>query len=79
MSDRKKPRSLSEIVNDQCCGEKFTPKRADARYCSNACRQKVYRKRVTDAASTQNEHIVFRTVSRSVENQVPPPGTWFYP
>ena len=24
----------------QCCGEKFTPKRADARYCSNACRQK---------------------------------------
>jgi hypothetical protein len=59
----------------QCCGEKFTPKRADARYCSNACRQKVYRKRVTDAASTQNEHIVFRTVSRSVENQVPPPGT----
>ena len=43
----------------QCCGEKFTPKRADARYCSNSCRQKVYRKRVTDAASTQNEHIVF--------------------
>ena len=59
----------------QCCGEKFTPKRADAQYCSNSCRQKVYRKRVTDAASTQNEHIVFRTVSRSVENQVPPPGT----
>ena len=56
----------------QCCGEKFTPKRADARYCSNSCRQKVHRKRVTDAASTQNEHIVFRTVSRSVENQVPP-------
>ena len=27
----------------QCCGEKFTPKRADARYCSNACRQKDYR------------------------------------
>ena len=26
----------------QCCGEKFTPKRADARYCSNACRQKDY-------------------------------------
>ena len=56
----------------QCCGEKFTPKRADARYCSNSCRQKVYRKRVTDAASTQNEHIVFRTVSRSVENQAGP-------
>ena len=43
----------------QCCGEKFTPKRADARYCSNACRQKDYRKRVTDATSAQNEHIVF--------------------
>ena len=41
----------------QCCGEKFTPKRADARYCSNACRQKDYRKRVTDAASAQNEHL----------------------
>ena len=38
----------------QCCGEKFTPKRADARYCSNACRQKDYRKRVTDAASVTN-------------------------
>ena len=41
----------------QCCGEKFTPKRAGARYCSNACRQKDYRKRVTDAASAQNEHL----------------------
>ena len=41
----------------QCCGEKFTPKRADARYCSSACRQKDYRKRVTDAASAQNEHL----------------------
>ena len=41
----------------QCCGEKFTPNRAGARYCSNACRQKVYRKRVTDAASAQNEHL----------------------
>ena len=44
----------------QCCGEKFTPKRAGARYCSNACRQKDYRKRVTDAASAQNEHLVKR-------------------
>ena len=41
----------------QCCGEKFTPKRAGAHYCSNACRQKDYRKRVTDAASAQNEHL----------------------
>ena len=47
----------------QCCGEKFTPKRAGARYCSNACRQKDYRKRVTDAASAQNEHLVNRNAS----------------
>ena len=37
----------------QCCGEKFTPKRAGAHYCSNTCRQKDYRKRVTDATSAQ--------------------------
>ena len=47
----------------QCCSEKFTPKRADARYCSNACRQKDYRKRVTDAASAQNGHLVKRNAS----------------
>lgn len=45
------------------CGEKFTPKRAGARYCSNACRQKDYRKRVADAASAQNEHLVKRNAS----------------
>ena len=28
-----------------CCGEQFLPIRADARYCSNACRQKGYRQR----------------------------------
>ena len=27
------------------CGALFTPKRAGARYCSNACRQKAYRDR----------------------------------
>ena len=47
----------------QFCGEKFTPKRAGARYCSNACRQKDYRKRVMDAASSQNEHLVKRNAS----------------
>jgi hypothetical protein len=33
----------------QCveCDETFEPQRADVRYCSNACRQKAYRKRVT--------------------------------
>ena len=94
----------------QCCGEKFTPKRADARYCSNACRQKDYRKRVTvnqvlkmstwlsvthlpnktqsltnggteiHRPVTENQVVkmstsFFRNASRSIENQVPPPGT----
>jgi hypothetical protein len=27
------------------CGETFTPKRADARYCAAACKQRAYRKR----------------------------------
>ena len=27
------------------CGESFTPKRQDGRYCSNACRQDAYRQR----------------------------------
>jgi DNA-binding phage protein len=29
------------------CGKPLTPQRADARYCSNACRQKHYRQRLT--------------------------------
>ncbi len=29
----------------ETCAEEFTPKRADARYCSSACRQDAYRKR----------------------------------
>ena len=32
-----------------CCREQFLPIRADARYCSNACRQKGYRQRKTIA------------------------------
>jgi hypothetical protein len=32
-----------------CCGEHFEPARADARYCSTACRMRAYRRRVTDA------------------------------
>ena len=40
------------------CGKVFTPKRADSKYCSNACRQKAYRERVTVTPSVQNEHEV---------------------
>ena len=59
----------------QCCGEKIHAQTCRCPLLQQLLPTKVYRKRVTDAASTQNEHIVFRTVSRSVENQVPPPGT----
>ena len=34
-----------------CCGKTFDPVRADARFCSNACRQKSYRQRVAEAAA----------------------------
>ena len=34
-----------------CCREQFLPIRADARYCSNGCRQKDYRQRKANAAS----------------------------
>jgi hypothetical protein len=33
------------------CDELFVPKRCDARYCSNACRQDAYRKRKLGATS----------------------------
>ena len=35
------------------CGRLFTPKRNDAKYCSNACRQKAYR----NSASGQSAHL----------------------
>ena len=63
----------------QCCGEKFTPKRAGARYCSNACRQKDYRKRVTVNQVVKMITSFFRNVSRPVENQVAKMTTRFYP
>lgn len=41
----------------KCCGKAFTPKRSDAVYCSNACRQKAYRQNVTDEASCQIDNL----------------------
>jgi hypothetical protein len=29
----------------ECCGKTFVPKRADARFCSGACKQRAYRQR----------------------------------
>ena len=34
-----------------CCGKSFDPVRADARFCSNACRQKSYRQRAAEATA----------------------------
>jgi len=41
---KRTPRACAE------CGETFTPRRADALYCSGRCRQRAYRKRKADAA-----------------------------
>jgi hypothetical protein len=43
-------RAEARDVSRPCleCGEHFEPRRADSKYCSPACKQKAYRKRVTD-------------------------------
>ncbi len=42
----------------ESCGKTFTPKRSDAKYCSNACRQRAYRQSVTDKPSDQIDRLV---------------------
>ena len=37
----------------QTCGNPFTPKRSDAKFCCNACRQKAYRDSVMDNEKCQ--------------------------
>ena len=54
-------RRLTEPLRTQVCkmcGKVFTPKRSDALYCSNACRQRAYRQGVTDKTSGQNDHLL---------------------
>ena len=48
----KRRRCLEKRENTICqnCEKSFTPKRAGAVYCSNACRQKAYRNRVMTEA-----------------------------
>jgi hypothetical protein len=36
------------------CGKKFTPKRADGRYCSVACKQSAYRRRMGASSRREN-------------------------
>lgn len=54
-----KQRRLENRQNRICrgCGKTFTPKRSDAIYCSNACRQRAYRQSVTDKINGQNGHL----------------------
>ncbi len=50
---------LQARQNRMCpiCGKSFTPKRSDAKYCSNTCRQKAYRQSVTVKPAGQNGHL----------------------
>jgi hypothetical protein len=43
---------MAELVCAMC-GERFMPARSDARYCSNACRQRAWRLRVTAISSAE--------------------------
>ena len=49
-----KQRRLEKRKDTICkgCGKPFTPKRADAVYCSNACRQKAYRQSIAEKANS---------------------------
>jgi hypothetical protein len=50
-SDDALPPSCNEVgLRCNVCGDGFTASRADARYCSNACRQDAYRKRKLGAS-----------------------------
>ena len=55
----KRRKSLEKRKNTVCknCGNTFTPRRSGAVYCSNACRQKAYRERVTDSVSHQSDDL----------------------
>ena len=44
-ADRAKKRGTRDCG---CCRKTFTPARADAKFCSAACKQKAHRRRVTD-------------------------------
>ncbi len=58
---KRRPRS-SDVICHQC-GIAFAPKRSDARYCGNPCRQRAYRARsalnvtpVADATATSRSN-----------------------
>jgi hypothetical protein len=47
-------RKAPEILNCAVCRKPFTPKRADAKHCSLACKQKAYRQRHSGAGPRKN-------------------------
>ena len=47
------------------CGETFEPRRKDSKFCTSACKQKAYRRRVTDSAPTGDSGRVMRNGVRS--------------
>lgn len=48
---RRMERRRLNARNCEECGRKFTPTRSDARFCSNACRQKSYRRQAAKRAA----------------------------
>jgi endogenous inhibitor of DNA gyrase (YacG/DUF329 family) len=50
------------------CGEHFEPRRSDARFCSPRCKQKAYRKRVTDNNSAAGRVIDSRNDNSVTDN-----------
>ena len=54
------------------CGEKFEPKRSDAKYCSAACRQRAYVKR--DGKVIQQQTVADRTTSNARSRLRSPPS-----
>ena len=49
---RERKRVLTRPIPCAGCGDPFKPKRKDARHCTDACRQRAYRLRVTDRKTT---------------------------
>jgi hypothetical protein len=49
----------------ELCGEVFEPARSDARFCSGACKQIAYRRRVTDRKSVTREGFKSRNARRT--------------
>jgi protein-arginine kinase activator protein McsA len=52
---RRRRQEHREMVSCAACGVLFRPKRTDAKFCSNACRQSTHRRVVADVARRVDE------------------------